>query len=134
MDEPRLTRVAVDAILDLRARVLHPDERRSAAHISGDRAEGTRHWALWRGDEVIAAVTVTPLRGLALRAMAVDPASQRQGLGLRLLRAVHDEVAAPMWCNSRLAAVPFYAAAGWVTAGPVFLLDGAPHQRMTWAP
>jgi len=59
---------------------------------------------------------------------------QRQGIGGRLLQAVCTEVDEPMWCNSRLRAVPFYSRHGWVKAGPTFFMDNQSiHQRMTWS-
>ncbi len=128
-------RAEVDALLDLRARVLAPEGGRSGARMGRDHAPGTRHWVVREDGSVIACASVMVLHGLVLRGMAVEPARQRQGLGRLLLLHIHEEVRAPLWCNARLAAVPFYVAAGWAPEGPAFDLAGAGlHQRMTWAP
>lgn len=123
----------IDAILDLRWRVLHPDRPRRAARMTPDRAPTTRHWALCVDGEVVACVSVLALRGWALRGLAVDPAHRRRGLGAALVRHVTREVAAPLWCNARLDAVPFYRAVGWTEVGPIFEIAGeGAHQRMVW--
>jgi GNAT superfamily N-acetyltransferase len=73
------------------------------------------------------------LRGYALRAMAVSPERQRQGIGTRLLRVVQAEVDTTLWCNARVDAVGFYARLGWLAVGPVFEIEHhGNHQRMTW--
>ena len=129
--EVTVARVDRDVVLALRERVLsdHGDRVRA---LSGDRSPTTRHWAATSGGAVIGCVSVMRLRGWALRGMAVDRSCQRRGVGARLLRAVYAEVDAPMWCNARAAAVPFYTHMGWVAVGPTFALQGHPHQRMTW--
>ena len=132
--EPTVARVERDLIVPLRTAVLSGPDRRVTS-LSGDLAPTTRHWAVWRGDTVIACASVMKLRGWALRGMAVDPRYQRQGIGTLLLQTLCGQVAQPMWCNARSAAVPFYAAMGWQAVGPVFQLqEHGDHQRMTWSP
>ena len=128
--ELRVERVERDQIRDLRERVLsHPDQ--PVRTVSGDHATTTRHWAALLDAQVIGCVSVMQLRGYALRAMAVAPEHQRQGVGAALLRVVVDQVREPLWCNARLSAVPFYTRMGWQAVGPVFMLqDRGPHQRM----
>lgn len=129
-----ISRVDPDTLLDLRWRVLHPYQARGAAHVHRERAATSRHWAIWEGDALVGGVSVVARRGWALRALAVDPAWQRRGYGALLLRHVQDEVSAPMWCNARVAVIPFYEAQGWFCEGPRFELEGeGTHQRMTWA-
>ncbi len=131
----RPERAEVDALLDLRERVLSPGEGRAGARMGRDHAPGTRHWVVRDEGRVIACASVMVLHGLVLRGMAVDPTRQRQGIGRRLLLHIHEEVRAPLWCNARRDAVLFYQAAGWIPEGPTFDLAAAgPHQRMTWAP
>lgn len=128
----RVERVEREQILELRARVLSGPGARVGA-LSGDLSPSTRHWAAWLGDAVVGCVSVMQLRGWALRGMAVSAEHQRQGIGERLLQAVHAEVDEPMWCNARLPAVSFYSQLGWVEVGPVFHMgDEMPHQRMIW--
>ena len=130
--EVKIERVDRDVILALRRRVLSgPDTH--VASLSQDLAPSTRHWAAWMDGAVVGCVSVMPLRGWALRGMAVSTEHQRQGIGERLLRAVYAEVDGPMWCNARLQAVPFYSQLGWIEVGPVFFMGAqVPHQRMTW--
>jgi GNAT superfamily N-acetyltransferase len=130
--ELRIERVERHRITALRDRVLS-DATHTVRTVSGDRATTTRHWAALLGETVVGCASVMQLRGHALRAMAVAPEHQGAGVGAALLRVVVAEVDRPMWCNARLAAVPFYARMGWVAVGPVFVLqDRGPHQRMTW--
>ena len=112
-----VARVQRDDILTLRDRVLAAP---GGAAIAGDLGLARRHWAAWAADEVVGCVSVMRVRGYALRGMAVSPDHQRLGVGTALLRAVCAEVDAAMWCNARLASVPFYAHAGWTLAGPTF--------------
>jgi GNAT superfamily N-acetyltransferase len=128
----QVERVERDRILEIRARVLveHGKGRKA---FSRDLASTTRHWAALVDGAVVGCVSVMRLRGHALRGMAVVPELQRQGIGARMLRVVCGAVGAPMWCNSRLEAVPFYVRMGWHPIGPVFdLQDRGAHQRLTW--
>ena len=121
-------------ILDVRARVLSLPGA-SVSLLSGDRMAMTRHWAAYLGEQVVGCVSVMPLRGWALRGMAVLPEHRRQGIGARLLDTVYAEVHKPMWCNARLEVVTFYSHLGWCPVGPVFhMANQRPHQRMTWTP
>jgi GNAT superfamily N-acetyltransferase len=120
----RLTRVDVDEIRSLRRLVL------GDSALAGDRSAD--HWAALDGDTVVGCLSLFDLRGRALRAMAVHPDRRREGIGRDLLVAAmaHETT---LWCNARLAAVPFYEACGWVCRGPRFpLADRGLHQRMTW--
>jgi len=129
--ELTITRVERDVVLALRESVLSTEGARVRA-LSGDLSPATRHWAAVLDGGLVGCVSVMRLRGWALRGMAVSASCQRQGIGARLLQVVYTEVDAPMWCNARLQAVPFYSRMGWVEVGPVFELQGHPHQRMTY--
>jgi GNAT superfamily N-acetyltransferase len=130
--EPSVIRVERDRILELRARELIGHGKGSAV-FSKDMKTTTRHWAALVDGAVVGCVSVMRLRGYALRGMAVATEYRRQGIGARLLRVVCAEVDAPMWCNARIQAVPFYVSMGWVAVGPVFeLLDRGAHQRLIW--
>ncbi len=132
--ELRVERVERDRILALRAQALNADGTGKAA-FSGDLRATTRHWAALVDDAVVGCASVMRLRGYALRGMAVAREFRRRGIGARMLRVVCAEVDAPMWCNARLDAVPFYLHRGWLEAGPTFdLRDKGPHRRLTWTP
>jgi GNAT superfamily N-acetyltransferase len=125
-------RVERDRILDFRGRVLGGSATGSRA-FSRDLATTTRHWAAIADGFIVGCVSVMQLRGYALRGMAVAVEHRRQGIGTRMLRAVCEEVDAPLWCNARIQAVPFYLHRGWVEVGPRFdLRDRGAHQRLAW--
>ena len=130
----QVERVERDRILEIRAQVLG-GYGQGRTSFSRDLSSTTRHWAALVDGVVVGCASVMRLRGCALRGMAVVPRYQRQGVGARLLQVVCAEVDAPMWCNSRVQAAPFYVRSGWVEVGPVFdLQDRGAHRRLTWAP
>lgn len=126
----KIEQVGVDAVLDMRAKVLFPGEPRGVARMKRDHDLTSVHWLLSDEGRALGCASVMLYRGWLLRGMAVDPAFQGRGLGLELLRRVEADMDRPMWCNARLAAAGFYARAGWRSCGPVFSLAGEPHQRM----
>jgi len=135
MSRLTIARASAEALWSLRGRVLGGGGPEDRLHLKGDRAADTRHWTASIDGEVVGCVTVMDLRGWALRAMAVAPEHRRRGVGRQLLDRVVQEVDAPMWCNARLDAVPFYAACGWKAISPQFEIDGAGlHRRMVWSP
>jgi GNAT superfamily N-acetyltransferase len=66
--------------------------------------------------------------------MAVNTHHQGTGIGRAILSEVcrHAETKfAPLWCNARLHAIPFYERNGWETEGDVFHVpDVGPHKVM----
>ncbi len=139
----QVAQVDLSAVLPLRHAVLRPGRPLADAAFDGDEAPGTTHHAATLGGEVVAVASVmradcpAPARAgrWQLRGMAVEPSLHRTGVGQALLRHVHASVAAPMWCNARAGAVPFYAANGWRAVLPAFDVPGiGPHRRMTWSP
>jgi ADP-ribose pyrophosphatase len=129
---------AVEAILDLRWRVLRPGRPRESAFFAEDRHPDTRHWCAKAGETVVGCATLIRATCTSdarvhwqLRGMAVAPELQGQGVGRQLLRALRAELAAPLWCNARLSAAPFYARDGWRPISAVFDIPGiGPHRRM----
>ncbi|MBX6389292.1 MAG: GNAT family N-acetyltransferase [Frankia sp.] len=120
----RVVRAGVEATLALRQRVLRPWQRPEETRLPGDDAPDSAHFvALGAGGQVVGTVTV--LRedapwgepGWRLRAMAIDEAVRRLGIGSRLVAAVVDHASAQggrlLWCNARQVAIPFYERAGF---------------------
>lgn len=144
MVEPVRVRRARDAeeILPLRHAVLRAGRPFADARFGGDDDPRTRHWVAEHDGRVVGVVSVMPAdepdgRGMRwqLRGMAVDPEWQGRRVGQRLLRAVHAEVAEPMWCNARERAARFYAREGWTrVAGPFDIPGVGPHFRMVRTP
>lgn len=137
----RVEQVDVDAVLDLRHAVLRPGRPRESASFPGDDDPRTRHWAAWEGDRVIGCASVLdqPLAPEGprwqLRGMAVATDRQGQGVGGEVLRAIQAGIAAPLWCNARERAIPFYLRHGWSVISEPFDVPGiGPHRRMIWSP
>lgn len=139
----RVRPVPFDAILGLRHAVLRPGRPLPTAHFDGDDDADTVHLAaLLEGTaEVVGCATLMrrpferepawQLRGMATRA---DLA--RRGVGTAVLRgaeAIAHERGGPLllWCNARLAAVPFYESGGWRVVSAAFDIPGiGPHHVM----
>ncbi|MCB9681899.1 MAG: GNAT family N-acetyltransferase [Alphaproteobacteria bacterium] len=149
--DPALRHVetSADALIDLRWAVLRAGRPRETARLSGDELPSTRHFAsVAANGSVLACATVmvapwpeaagplpAPVPALRLRGMAVAAGLQGTGVGSALLHHVHDAVAAPMWCDARLRAVPFYVRSGWRITSEVYEVpEVGPHRRMVWQP
>ena len=126
-------------VLDVRHAVLRPGRPRDTAVFDGDTKPTTRHWVAVQTDRIVGVVSVMAAEApdlpgaprWQLRGMAVLPELQGSGIGAALVRAVQDEVDAPLWCNARATAVPFYVKAGWKTVGEPFdIAPIGPHSRM----
>lgn len=136
-----IRRAGAADLLDLRWQVLRAGRPRHTAALPGDDDLTTRHWAVWQDDRVVACATVMPAPfptgpgpAWRLRGMAVEATLQGQGVGGSLLEAVQAGIREPMWCDARLAAVPFYQAHGWRVVSEVYdVPEVGPHHRMTWA-
>jgi GNAT superfamily N-acetyltransferase len=155
---PEMTRV-------LRRRVLRPHQRLDElARLDPHelRGEAATHFGarLSAGGPVIACATVFPATpaghaaGLAgelaseltgadvreaswqLRAMAVDPSVQGQGIGTFVLEAALTHVGASggrlLWCNARIGAVRFYQRSGFATYGETFVEPDLPEHIVMW--
>jgi hypothetical protein len=139
-------RCEADEVVPLRGEILRPGLPLETARFDGDLHPGARHWRVDDPDDALRALAVVSVLvalppeapaaqapSLQLRGMAA--ARPGGGVGAVLLRAVHDQVAAPMWCNARLRAVPFYARLGWTITSDLFDIPGVgPHHRMLWEP
>jgi ribosomal protein S18 acetylase RimI-like enzyme len=69
-----------------------------------------------------------------LRAMAIEPELQRQGVGRALVAfaeaRARDRGAVEILLEARVTALGFYGSLGYVAEGEEFLKVGLPHQRM----
>lgn len=139
---PGVRRAALGEILTLRQEVLRPGLPMSEAAFDGDDDPTTRHYGSF--DPRGACVGCVSLMrrpwndrpAWQLRGMAIRTDRQRTGLGSVLLHHVEHDLARetsgdPVWCNARIAAVPFYERHGWLVDSHVFDLPGVgPHRRM----
>jgi predicted GNAT family N-acyltransferase len=137
----RVRRATLAEILPLRHAVLRPGRPRETAHFAGDDEPTTVHLAAVQdGGDIVGCCTLLPrphdgrpawqLRGMATRADL-----SRRGVGTAVLAAaaavVREHGGDLLWCNARLAAVPFYASAGWRVVSEEFDVPGiGPHHVM----
>jgi predicted GNAT family N-acyltransferase len=135
-----------DEVVDLRHAVLRAGFPREAAIYAIDAQAGTHHFAaVTRDGRVVGCVTLVP-RGhhddfgdsVQLRGMAVEERLRGAGVGRRLLAKVDEHVrqlpppTPLLWCNARVAAIPFYERCGWTIISEVFEVPGiGPHVKMT---
>lgn len=127
-------------VVGVRHAVLRQGRPRETAVFEGDDEPDTMHWVAVQADRVVGVVTVlqrSPPEEDApawqLRGMAVLPELQGTGVGAALLAATHLE-GRSMWCNARVAVVPFYERHGWQVVGERFEISGVgPHQQMRWS-
>jgi GNAT superfamily N-acetyltransferase len=132
-----------DELIDLRHAVLRAGLGREAAYFEGDDEPTTRHFAAveaWSAPIGVATILRRDWHGQPawqLRGMAVQPASQRNGIGRKLLAAIEGHIRADaatgqLWCNARVPAIGFYTNCGWLVVSDVFVIEKAgPHVRMT---
>lgn len=138
----RVSQVDVNAILDLRWRVLRAGLPPDSARFDGDQEIETRHFAARAGGSIIGCCTILqrPWEGRPawqLRGMAIEPKWQGRGVGQKLLGEVEHYVMAhphslQLWCNARVPAKGFYQRLGWNVESDVFEVPTAgPHVKMT---
>ena len=138
MPPPSLTvrRAALADILPLRHAVLRPGRPLATAHFDGDDAPDTLHLAAWLNGAVVGCASLMrrPWRdepAWQLRGMATRADLARRGIGAAVLAAAEQAAAPLLWCNARLAAVPFYARCGWTVVSEEFdVPDVGPHPEM----
>ncbi|HEX4465623.1 MAG TPA: GNAT family N-acetyltransferase [Solirubrobacteraceae bacterium] len=137
---------AVDAerVRPLRMRVLRPGRPPHDSVYDGDEEPGTLHCAVVTdaGELVgIATALASPhprdpaIGDWRIRGMATAPERRREGVGRMLLAAceqhVREAAGLRIWCNARVAAVPFYESAGYATESEIFEIPTiGPHRLM----
>ena len=141
MDGIVLRRAELSELVDLRHEVLRAGLPREAAIFPGDDAPTSRHYAAFRGDQILCCSTLHASEwegepAYQLRGMATAPAAQRTGLGRRVMEWMEADLLAGggvllLWCNARVPAVEFYRAVGWRVVSEAFEMPTAgPHVRM----
>ncbi len=135
--EPPVQPISAADCLDLRHRVLRPNQPVAACVYPLDEAPGTLHLG-YRDDSgsILGIASVfheAPAdrkvdNAWRIRGMAVDPTKQGQGIGAALLAGLIDYATAQqqggieglLWCNGRTTVEPFYVAQGFQRIGDVF--------------
>ena len=151
---PTVRRVPAAAVRPLRTRVLRPGWTDRVATYDQDETVAVHVAAFVDGaaapdgvgtvyaepppdanrDE-IPALAYAPGAAWRLRGMATSEAARGTGLGRLVLEdcfeVVREADGRVLWCNARLAAVPFYRRLGMGTVGPVFDIPAiGPHYVM----
>lgn len=139
-------------VYELRQAVLRPHQGVEEMPVAGeDGPDALTLAAVTAGDEVVSTACVVPDpppgslaalvpagRAFRLRAMATSPRARRAGVGSAVLAAALSHVAARggvvLWCNARIAAVPFYERAGFVAHGEVFEVPVIGRHVVMWRP
>jgi GNAT superfamily N-acetyltransferase len=136
-----VNRADAATVIPLRASVLRPGRPLTDAMWACDDVSTTQHWAAELDGQTVGVATVVAApfpEGVGpnwqLRGMAVDATWRSRGVGRVLLERVMNDVAAPIWCNARILAAPFYQRNGWKIVSPEFEIAGiGPHVRMVTA-
>jgi GNAT superfamily N-acetyltransferase len=135
-------RATLAEIVDLRHSELRPGLPRASAEFDGDGEPATIHVGAFADDGAVvgcASVMRRALDGLdawQLRGMATRADRVREGIGARVLAAVvamarEGDGPRLLWCNARVAAVPFYRSQGWRVISDVFDVPTVgPHRKM----
>ncbi len=140
MQTVEMRSVDVEAILDLRHRILRADKPFEAAHFDCD--DAAQHFAAIEADKVVACLSFVenPLgddAGWQLRGMACDASCQGKGIGKQLLSYAENIIANDaenilLWCNAREKAVGFYQRCGWEIISDIFDIEHVgPHFKMS---
>lgn len=145
---PSVRAIAAGETRALRHSVLRPSQPFDATAYAGDDDPATRHLGAFEGARLVGVASLyranrsgddergcQPRDGWRLRGMATAPEVRGQGVGRALLAACVAHVATKggglLWCNARMPAVGFYAAAGLEVVGDEFDVVGiGPHVVM----
>ncbi len=115
--------VDVREIIELRARVLRAGKPVDSARFPEDDFESTLHFASFIDNRPVCCLTLIENTGnniptWQLRGMATEPLWQYKGVGRTLLDYTvnylqNRNAQWRIWCNARIAAVPFYTGMGF---------------------
>ncbi len=121
---------------ELRYQVLRAPLGLSRAQVGFTGEEDALHVIALDGDagEALVGCVLFDFQSGRLRAMAVSPARQRQGVGALLVKRLEQEVlqrgVRTITLHARAQAASFYARLGYAVAGEPFLEVSLPHVQM----
>ncbi|MDG5766931.1 GNAT family N-acetyltransferase [Balneolales bacterium ANBcel1] len=132
--------VSAEDILPLRARELRSGKPADSAAFPEDTFPDTLHFAAYIDGTIAGCLTLiprnTPHPAWQLRGMATDSPFQRMGIGSSLLTFAETHLRSKqnplhIWCNARVAAVPFYKKSGYRVISQGFIIqDIGLHYKM----
>jgi GNAT superfamily N-acetyltransferase len=111
----------------LRQKVLYPQQKLYEMEMEED--AGGMHFGAFKGNDLVAVVSLFRHGdNFQFRKFAVDPLVQHMGIGSLLLNYITsfaiNEGGRQLWCNARLAAIPFYLKRGFLQTGKLFSKNG----------
>lgn len=136
--------IAAEETHPLRLLVLRPGGRLEDCRWPIDATPEAFHLAVDDGNDRICVASFQPaahgalpaLRPWQLRGMATHPGHRGQGAGTLLMAAALERLeragADVLWCNARLAAVPFYQRLGFRIEGALFDIPGIGPHHVMW--
>lgn len=141
-DDLQILLTPVEAILDLRWRILRAGLPRESACFPGDDDPATLHITALINQQIVGCASFmqnhwNDLPAWQLRGMAVEIDHQSRGIGAKMLGFADREIlsrgySTQLWCNARVPAMNFYLKHGWKIASEVFNIPTAgPHVKMT---
>ena len=137
MTNPTLKHITAQQARPHRQAILRPGQPPEAVIYAKDDNPETRHFAIFESDEILAVASLEndpfPFNGEVLswrmRGVGTYPEARGRGYGAILIQASIDHALSKggkyIWCNARVAAIPFYAASRFVQHGEKFNILGA---------
>lgn len=129
-----ITEIHSEATLELRQKVLWPNESCDFCRVEGD--EQATHYGAYSNDVLIGVASVYEHSGsVRLRKFAVEEEHQGNGIGSAMLTHIINSVkkseAHTFWCDARQNATEFYERFGLRIEGDSFYKSGIAYYRMT---
>lgn len=129
--------ITAEQTIDLRSRVLRPNQPIEACHYPEDNLKTTFHLGILENNKVLSNGTFMQQshlelrearRAYRLRGMATDPNFQKQGLGKLILNQAVEELKKRqcdlLWFNARISAEGFYGALDYKSIENIFDIPG----------
>ena len=142
MPTPTLKHITAQETRPHRQEILRKGQPPETVIYAKDDNLETIHFAIAEGDEILSIASLEhepfPLNGKSawrMRGVATYPEARGRGYGAMLVQASIDHALSKgskyIWCNARIAAIPFYTASGFTQHGEEFDIPGAgPHSMM----
>lgn len=144
MSSHEVTFISSDQAMDLRMRILRPQQPREACVYAEDNDATTFHLGIFENEKVISNGTfikqaqpklANAKHPYRLRGMATDNNQQKKGLGQKIILAAEAELKKRncdlLWFNARVSAEGFYQKLGYIAIEEIFNIDTiGPHKIM----
>ena len=129
-DQISIKKISLRTLKKFRNQELYSELPKKLSKYDGDLLKNTRHFALFKENKVISAVTLIEskesTKTLQLRGMFTRKEFIRKGFGKTLIEFVIKDSKKKkykiLWCNSRKSAISFYKKFGFSPKGSFFLV------------